>query len=301
LKYFCDVKRFDKVINVDVVFPVIYAKNDYLVDVTRNIPFVYWIPDFQELYMPELFNSVDLQFRIDCCRKISSQKNKVVFSSVSVLNDYLKQYPEYNTINHVFHFSVFHPNIKTIEIEGLCVNKNIPSKYFFCANQFWQHKNHLTLFKALLQVKAVRNDIVVAFSGNENDERNKDYITILKTFISEHDLYTNVRFLGFIERTEQIALLSNAVAVIQPSLFEGWSTVVEDCKAQNQFVILSDIPVHREQMKNNVCFFNPIDSCALAENMIQIWDKRPQIEKGNYSFDQKKSGERFISIIKNLC
>jgi hypothetical protein len=49
---------------------------------------------------------------------------------------------------------------------------------------------------------------------------------------------------GFIDRAEQTMLLKNAISIVQPSLFEGWSTVVEDAKALNQYMILSDIPVN---------------------------------------------------------
>ena len=41
--------------------------------------------------------------------------------------------------------------------------------------------------------------------------------------------------------------MRKAMAVIQPSLFEGWSTVVEDARALGKPMILSDFPVQIEQ------------------------------------------------------
>ena len=38
---------------------------------------------------------------------------------------------------------------------------------------------------------------------------------------------------------------------MQPSLCEGWGTVLEDAKVLDKAVLLSDIPVHREQKNEN--------------------------------------------------
>ncbi len=73
-----------------------------------------------------------------------------------------------------------------------------------------------------------------------------------------------MRFLGFLPRADQLALMAGAVAVVQPSLCEGWSTVVEDAKALGRHVIASDIAVHREQLATGADFFAPDDAEALA-------------------------------------
>ena len=57
-----------------------------------------------------------------------------------------------------------------------------------------------------------------------------------------------------------------SAAVIQPSQFEGWSTVIEDARALGKPLIASDFPVHLEQNIPNSSFFrmgDPAD-CALA-------------------------------------
>lgn len=57
----------------------------------------------------------------------------------------------------------------------------------------------------------------------------------------------------FFLREEQVLILRNAIAVIQTSLFEGWSIVVEDAKAQNKFVISSSFKVHKNN--SSLMFF----------------------------------------------
>ena len=59
--------------------------------------------------------------------------------------------------------------------------------------------------------------------------------------------------------------MRRSLAVIQPSLFEGWSTVLEDARALGKVVLASDIAVHREQNPPGVHFFDKGSPGALAE------------------------------------
>jgi hypothetical protein len=60
--------------------------------------------------------------------------------------------------------------------------------------------------------------------------------------------------------------MHHAIAVLNPSLFEGWSTTVEEAKAQGKQMILSSLPVHMEQaQEHRARFFYPEDSGALAK------------------------------------
>jgi hypothetical protein len=54
--------------------------------------------------------------------------------------------------------------------------------------------------------------------------------------------------------------------VLQPSQFEGWSTVIEDARSVGRPVIASDFPVHLEQNAPGSTFFHmgDADDCARA-------------------------------------
>jgi hypothetical protein len=71
-----------------------------------------------------------------------------------------------------------------------------------------------------------------------------------------------------------------AVAIINPSYFEGWSTTVEEAKALGQRLILSDIPVHREQAPMYATYFMPNDAKALADILWAAWrEPAPDVEE----------------------
>ena len=67
-----------------------------------------------------------------------------------------------------------------------------------------------------------------------------------------------------VPRKDYLQLLRGAAAVVQPSLFEGWSSVVEDARAFGKPIALSDIAVHREQTPPGSQFFAPDDPHELA-------------------------------------
>jgi glycosyltransferase involved in cell wall biosynthesis len=86
----------------------------------------------------------------------------------------------------------------------------------------------------------------------------------LKVFVKEHGLEEQNSFPWFIDREEQLKLMSEVIAIIQPSLFEGRSTVVEDAKTMGQWIIASDLAVHKEQLNENLSFFKPSDDMGLT-------------------------------------
>jgi hypothetical protein len=49
----------------------------------------------------------------------------------------------------------------------------------------------------------------------------------------------------------------------------GWSTVVEDCKTIGKHMFLSSLPVHLEQIGENVTFFDPSDEIEPAELLLK--------------------------------
>jgi glycosyltransferase involved in cell wall biosynthesis len=71
-------------------------------------------------------------------------------------------------------------------------------------------------------------------------------------------------------------LMRQSLAVLQPSLFEGWSTTVEEAKSVGKSVILSDIPVHHEQDPPAAVYFDPHDPEALADCLMRTFgEKKP--------------------------
>ena len=265
-----------------------------------NIKKVYWIPDFQEEFLPEYFTKNEIESRKNHQRMISDSGDVVVFSSKDAASHYNSMYPVSKPNQFVLPFAVTHPDFSKLNTNEILRKHKLPEKYFFTPNQFWAHKNHLTIIKALNQLKLEGLDVVVAFSGKEYDNRTTDSVSEIKSYIKNNNLENNVLFLGFLDRKEQLLIQKNAIAVVQPSLFEGWSTVVEDSKSLSKFIILSDLNVHYEQINENCAFFEKTNEKQLAELLNKYYVSPPE-EVGNsaYSIKIKKFAENFIKLIEN--
>lgn len=227
---------------------------------------IYWIPDFQELYYPEFFSKSELSNRMQNHSFIASSKDTVVFSSNNALNDFKKLFPSHHCKTAVVQFAVTHPDLNELSISDLKEKFGIGNQYIIAPNQFWVHKNQSLIVEAArILMEKGQLDFQIVFTGKEHDPRNPDYASDLKKRVKELGLSNQILFLGFIDRNEQLCLVKNADAVIQPSLFEGWSTVVEDAKALNKYVLASDLAVHREQLPHNASFFEINNSKLLAD------------------------------------
>jgi glycosyltransferase involved in cell wall biosynthesis len=147
----------------------------------------------------------------------------------------------------------------------------LPERFFIVSNQFWKHKNHTALFEAL-QLLAARNvRPIVVCTGRLADFRDADYADTILQSLHRFGIAQQVVLLGMIARRTQIELMRRSLAVVQPSLFEGWSTVVEDARVLGKPVILSDIAVHQEQNPPGAHFFPRDSAAALADSLEEAW------------------------------
>ncbi|HPF97440.1 MAG: glycosyltransferase family 4 protein [Ignavibacteriae bacterium] len=265
---------------------------------SKGLKKVNWIPDFQEDYLPHLFSETEVEKRKKRQKEVYAKGDIVVLSSEDAKSDFLRLYPDADAETFVLPFAVTHPDFSHESIEVLREDYNLPVVYFFAPNQFWAHKNHILVLKAVKYLKDKGLEIVVAMSGNENDYRNKDNFSQLKDYILTHKLESNIKLLGFLPRTKQLCIFKNAKAIIQPSLFEGWSTVVEDSKALGKYMIASSINVHKEQIKENVSFFDPQNELELAGCIETYLVKSGKIVDLNYNNSIFEFGSNFNKLIQ---
>jgi glycosyltransferase involved in cell wall biosynthesis len=272
----------------------------------RNIHFLqnialekrlYWIPDFQEKHFPEFYSQGHLDKELATNTQIVMESKKLVLSSYNALKDLRQFYPDYKSKPFVVHFATKFPTIKNIDKNQLLSKYNLPEIYFFAPNQFWKHKNHIVVIKAIEELKLRNIEAVVVFSGKEYDSRNPDYSEQLKTYVRSMNLNAEVRFLGFIDRNEQLQLMKHSIAVIQPSLFEGWSTVIEEAMAFNKVVIASDLDVNKEQLGDQGYYFCRHSFSELATRISEVLTNLPKVVY-KYEEKQRRFAEDFLNCIK---
>lgn len=271
---------FEKCFNekIELIFPYTY---DYYFDLIANK--VFWLPDFQDRYLPQFFTQEELTARRRYQELLATGRKKIVFSSDDARNDFQKFCPNNDAQIYTLKFaSVNELNTTGQNMHSVREKYTLPEVFFYAPNQFWAHKNHVAVIEAVDQIVKSGGKVSVYFSGNENDYRNPGFIFELKKMVTEKKLDSYIHFLGFIDREDVFKLMQLARAVIQPSLFEGWSTVVEDAKSVNAYVVASDINVHREQLKFNASFFSPHDVKQLAGLLNNLIENAPHKQPLDY-------------------
>lgn len=286
-------RRFQK--QIDAIFP--FQLNHFL----DTIPLekrIYWIPDFQDRILPHFFPEELLKEKDVKNRWIADHARHLILSSEASKRDFLSFYPEAACSVHIIHFAVSHPEYRHVPFAGLKEKYALEGAYFFSPNQFWAHKNQLVVIKAAEILKRKGINVPICFSGKESDNRNPGYSERLKQYVRENGLEKQIRFLGFLDRREQLQIMNHSLAVIQPSLFEGWSTSVEDAMAMGKPVIASSLEVNMEQLGDKGFYFDPADPEELAVQMEQLMKNTPSI---SYSYEQKVKtfAEDFLSILEN--
>lgn len=262
-------KFFTKKISepIDVLYPA--AEDLPLTNVKKKI---YWIPDFQEHYFPAFFSENELKGRRRS-QEFIAQQDHLVLSSEDAKKDFQKFYPQHTCRVQVMPFAVTNPPIENINAAEIKKKYELKQGYFFIANQFWVHKNHIVIIEAIKKLKDAGMNYQFVFSGKTNDYRSAGYFEMLSEKVNEWGIGEQVKFLGFIDRLDQLVLMKHAISIIQPSLFEGWGTVVEDAKSMRQHIIASDIEVHKEQLKNYPhLLFEKNNSSDLAEKIKEMMD-----------------------------
>lgn len=233
-----------------------------------------WIPDFQHRFLPQMFSKRDRLARDVAFQTVAMSSTPLVLSSASAATDYRRCYPFNRAPLSVLRFCTpVQQGWLRPDPEQVARSYGLNGRFFLISNQFWRHKNHLLVFKAVARLAQQGLRVSVACTGRLEDKRDPSFGDEIRTQLTALHIEKQVHLLGLIPRVDQIQLMRRATAVIQPSLFEGWSTVVEDARALGKVIALSDIAVHREQSPQGCVFFGPRDKETLAQVMASLWHK----------------------------
>jgi len=268
-----------------------------------------WIVDFQYEHYPSLFSQKELQRRRLSAALLAQLMSHVVFSSRDALGDFRHFFPRSRAHTHVLHFHSFpDPSLWEADPGEVRVRYGLPSRYLICCGQFWAHKNHLLLLDALAAALEDEPDMFLVFTGHPVDLRNPSHLDTFLGRLHLLGLRPATALLGLIPRQDQLQLIRAAVAVVQPSLFEGWSTVVEDARSLGRPLVLSDIPVHLEQQAPRSHLFSATSSVELRQKLIEVWctygpGPDPGMERqarAQTDFNRGRMAEDFLGLIRSV-
>ncbi|MDB2370984.1 glycosyltransferase [Alphaproteobacteria bacterium] len=138
--------------------------------------------------------------------------------------------------------------------------------YFIYPSNYWKHKNHYTLVKAIKLFINKNKNFKFIFCGF--DKGNYEHIS---NFILESNLQSHVYLFKFLKEEELMYLYSKCYALIYPSLFGPTNLPILDSWYFKKPVLCSN---NMFQMVGNAALtFDPMNSKEIYQQMITILDK----------------------------
>ncbi|CCV12479.1 glycosyltransferase family 1 protein [Mesorhizobium sp. STM 4661] len=258
------------------------------------VPVVSWIPDFQHRRLPHLFPR-RAWWRRDLGYRLQTSGNRaIMLSSGDALADCETFYPVSRSKTAVVRFAIdLDPGPVLARADGARQAHGLPERFFFLPNQFWVHKNHRLVVEALKhisQIGALDSLPPIVLSGRTTDPRDPTFFKRLMDLVETDGLASHFRHLGLIPYDDVLALIGAADYLLNPSHFEGWSTTVEEAKSLGTPMLLSDIPLHREQAPDAL-FFAPDSAEALAQRLMEV-GRRPRPVRENVALLQGRQQKR---------
>ncbi len=230
------------------------------------------LPDFQHVHLPYMFTRKERFIRDKLFMRSCMLSDKIILFSNTVKEDFKSFAPEYLFKARVLHPASYIPqSVYTGNINPIMSLYNIPEKFFYLPNQFWKHKNHEIVFRAVEILKKQGILISVVCSGRAFDNKDPGHFVKLWQKVKQWGIEKQIYYTGLIRYELVLSIMRQSICVINPSLFEGWGCTVNEANCLGKTLLLSNIPSHIEQCPMQAIFFDPHNSNELAEKMNRIW------------------------------
>lgn len=281
----CNSINYLKRQDFDVFHPTYY--DDYFLNYIGDKPFVLTIHDMNHELFPEFYSSSDELNFVKVKAKLSNQAAHIIAVSENTKRDIIEVLgikPE--KISVIYHGTSIINEGK--EFLGL------PEKYLlYVGDRAPEYKNFKFMARALASIMLENEKLFVVCTGREFDKKEINFFTHLglsERFISK-----------FIPDNLFYSIYSGSIALIFPSLYEGFGIPILEAFQCNCPVILANSSCFPEIVKDAALLFEPKNLGSLRDQVKNILYNRQTrnylIQKGQ---DRVKEFSWVLSAQKTL-
>ena len=148
----------------------------------------------------------------------------------------------------------------------------LPEHYLFYPAQFWPHKNHARVIRALALLKQEhRLRIPVVFTGSYAGEIRRRTFHEAMSLANELGVEGQIYHLGYVPDAHMSALYRAAVALVMSTFFGPTNIPILEAWAFGCPVLTSDIRGVREQAGDAAVLADPRSVEAIAHTVYRLW------------------------------
>ena len=178
---------------------------------------------------------------------------------------------------------------------------HLPSKFIFYPAQFWEHKNHKGIVRAVNILRERCPEINVIFVGSKKN----GYRSTLD-LVQKLNLKNNIHFFGYIPDEDMPEFYRRARGMVFPTFFGPTNIPPLEANVLSCPVAVSNIYGMREQFGDAALYFDPNDVNDIAEAIYVLWKKDTLLQqliknghKKSLEWNKNEFSVRLASIINN--
>lgn len=234
-----------------------------------GLPSVVTIPDLQHEEYPEFFTPEVLAWRRTHYRRSAHAADRVL-----TISEYSKRHIVDRLSVEPDAVAAVHLDASTVFSHGgaeNCVNSvraeyGLPDRFFYYPANTWEHKNHRVLFESLARYRDEVGDCPGLVLTGAKIEQAGGWDRPVK----ELGLVDRVLHLGYLPENDLPGLYASCLALVMPSLFEGFCIPVVEAMRCGCPVLCSSTTSLPEVCGEAALYFDPRRPQDLAEKMLAL-------------------------------
>lgn len=253
-------------------FDLVHSTAGYIHPDMIGFPSVLTINDLQHLHYPEFFSQEEYAERERLYRESARRAMHIICISEFTRQDVHRQYgiplEKMSTVWIIPSRNVWQPLSESARV-ALLAGMNLTAPFFFFPAHSWLHKNHARLVEAFQHAASeLPADIKLVMTGRPFPEDHPAAV-----LIRDNNLSSRVVHLGFRSPLEIRALFQGCLALVFPSLFEGYGMPVAEAIIAGKPVLCSNVTSLPELAGDAALTFDPNSVEEIANSLLDVATK----------------------------
>jgi len=230
------------------------------------MPTVVSLPDIQEVFYPGFFTPEELYTRDLHFPESTRMADRVVTLSEFSKRTFVRHHRLPASKVVVAHMSA-DPRFERSEQVARPPGEPLPDEFVFYPANFWRHKNHDGLLRALRVLKEERGLVVPAVLTGFPDANGYP----VEARAEQYGVLSQVTRLGYLEVEELAYLYRRARMLVFPSLFEGFGIPLIEAMAAGCPIVAADATSVPEVTADAAVLFDAASPARIADAIEKVW------------------------------